>query len=114
MNNENLKPQNTRTKSEQREIAKKGAIASVISRQQKKELKDALLTLLEMDIIVDGEKMSGSKAIALKLFQRAMQGNCRAFELIRDTIGQKPVEKIIVSEINPEVIEEVETMVLNS
>jgi len=36
VNNKNLIPQNRRTKSEQREIAKKGGIASVKARREKK------------------------------------------------------------------------------
>ena len=39
MNDENLKPQNKRTKSEQREIARKGGIASGKSRRLKKPLR---------------------------------------------------------------------------
>ena len=45
--NDNLIPQNKRTKEEQREIARKGGIASGKARKERKTLKEELLLLLE-------------------------------------------------------------------
>jgi len=42
-----------------------------------------------------------------------MKGNIRAFETIRSTVGQDPVQKITVAEINQDIIDEVENAVLN-
>ena len=42
-----------------------------------------------------------------------MTGNVRAFEVLRDTVGQKPVEKIMVAEVDQTVIDEVERAVLD-
>ena len=36
------------------------------------------------------------------------------FEILRDTIGEKPIDKIQVSEIEQSVIDEVEAMVLGA
>ena len=47
------------------------------------------------------------------LFRSALNGNVKAFETIRDTIGEKPVEKVVMSEVDPNVISEVEEMVKN-
>jgi len=47
-NEQNLIPQNERTKSEQREIARKGGIASGRSRLKKKHGRELLRALLEM------------------------------------------------------------------
>lgn len=86
MNNNNLKPLNTLTKSEQREIQKKGAEASVAARKERKKLKEALLLMLaNKDIQND---------ICTAIIEKARGGDLRAFEIIRDTIGEKPVDKL--------------------
>ena len=38
----------------------------------------------------------------------------RLFETIRDTVGEKPIDKIQVAEIDQSVIDEVEAMVLGA
>lgn len=49
-NEQNLIPQNKRTKSEQTEIAKKGGKASGKSRRKKKYIKEQLETLMLLDL----------------------------------------------------------------
>ena len=49
-NEQNLIPQNKRTKSEQTEIAKKGGKASGKSRRKKKYIKEQLETLMSLDL----------------------------------------------------------------
>lgn len=49
-NEQNLIPQNKRTKTEQREIAKKGGMASGKSRRKKKYIKEQLETLMLSDL----------------------------------------------------------------
>lgn len=83
---ENLIPLNERTKKEQREIAKSGGIASGESRRRKKQLKDDLIRLLET-----GDNQNN---MCLELITKALSGDIRAFEVIRDTIGEKPTDKI--------------------
>ena len=39
-------------------------------------------------------KMSGAEAIAMKQMEKALKGDTKAFEVLRDTAGQKPVEKV--------------------
>lgn len=94
------------------EEASKGGKASVESRRQKKMLRECLEILLEKEITDrNGNKASGAEALAAKLFQQAMQGNIKAFEVVRDTAGQKPAERVVVSNIDPDVISQVERMV---
>ena len=50
-------------------------------------------------------------AITKKAVQKALRGDLEALRLIRDTIGEKPVETIMVSEVDSGVISEVERMV---
>ena len=46
-NEQNLKPANKRTKSEHREIAKKGGVASGVARRKKANLKNAFEKILK-------------------------------------------------------------------
>lgn len=90
----------------------KGGKASAEARRQKKNLRLALEMLLEKDFKdKDGKTVTGAEAITAKLFQQAMSGNVKAFETLRDTVGQKPVEKLVVAEVEQTVIDEVEAMV---
>ena len=91
----------------------KGGIASGEARRRKRDLRNALELLLEKDFKdKDGNVVSGAEAITAKLFQQAMNGNVKAFETLRDTVGQKPVEKIMVAEVEQDVIDDVEKAVL--
>lgn len=100
------------TSSEARENGKKGGIASGKARRQKKLLRECLEILLEKEMTdKKGETMTGAEALSAKLFKEAMKGNVKAFEVLRDTAGQKPVEKVVVSEIDTDVIDEVERMI---
>lgn len=96
MNDKNLIPLNKRTMSEQREIQTQGGKASAQARAEKKALKDALLILLNAACEVDGAKADGFAAIGASLFKQALAGNVKAFEVIRDTIGEKPIDTIAI------------------
>ena len=114
-NNENLRPFGTLTESEQREISQKGGRASGEARQAKKSLREAMQVLMDADLTgKDGKTMTGTEAMAAKAFQAALKGDWKAWELVRDTAGQKPVEKIVVADVEPSVIAEVEAMVNGS
>lgn len=112
-NEQNLKPFSERTESEQRAIQKKGGIASGKARAEKRDLRKALEMLLEKEWAdKNGNRMTGTEAITTKLFEQAMKGNVKAFETLRDTVGQKPVEKVMVAEVDQNIIDEVEKAVL--
>lgn len=94
-NEKNLKP--IRTKSEAREKGKKGGIKSGEVRAQRKTLKEELLVLLETKV----EDKTIQEKISFSLIQEALSGNVKAFETIRDTIGEKPQDKVNISgEVN--------------
>ena len=100
-NEENLKPFNEMTEKEQREIARKGGIASGKARAERKTLKEELLLLLSQG--------DTQERISLSLIREALGGNVKAFETIRDTVGEKPVDKVeneIVSTIRVDVVDE--------
>ena len=83
-NEQNLKP--VSSKKEARERGRKGGLASVEARRKRKSLKEELLLMLE------DEELQQSVAIAL--IKQAQKGNVKAFGMLRDTIGEAPVEKV--------------------
>ena len=102
-NEQNLIPLNERTKSEQRAIATAGGKASGKARRSKKLLRDCIDYLFEREdeLVLDaeGNPMSGAEQLAYNLFVKALgepdtAKAARAFEVLRDTAGQKPVEKV--------------------
>lgn len=104
MNEENLIPMSERSKSEVRELGKKGGIASGEARREKKLLKDLLEDALSKGTETDNEYVN----ITLALIREANKGNVKAYEVIRDTLGQKPIEEIKVSKDTDETIKEVD------
>ncbi len=78
-----------------REIGRKAGIASGKARRDKKILKDCLEILLERKIETkDGKKITGAEATSAALFKRALAGDTRAFEVLRDSVGQKMPDKV--------------------
>ena len=82
---------------------RKGGIASGEARRKRKTLKEELLLMLS-----EGETQH---SVTLALIEKAMGGDTKAFEVIRDTIGEKPVDKVMIADVEPSVIAEVEAMV---
>lgn len=59
----------------------------------------------------DGEKVTGGQMMVMVAVKEIAKGNPRFWELMRDTAGFKPVDKVMVADVDPSVIEEVEQMV---
>jgi len=96
-NKKNLISLSKRTQQKREEIARKGGIKSGEVRREKVELKQRLEILLSS---VDKDGRSEADNISIALISEAKKGNPRAYEIIRDTIGQKPVN---LTDINPTV-----------
>lgn len=89
-----------------------GGVASGIARRKKKDFREACLALLETEMTDnEGNLVTGYDVVVSSLFTQAKAGNVKAFEALRDTAGQKPVEKLVVSDVDQSVINEVENMV---
>lgn len=116
---ENLKKGNpdTQFKSgrEAVENGHKGGIASGESKRARKTLRAELETLLSTQTVdpKTGEKRISTvqEAITAALVKQALKGNTKAFEIIRDTVGEKPAEHITLAEIDPDTVARVEEMV---
>lgn len=103
---ENLKP--CRTTEEARERGRKGGINSGKRKKEKRKLKEIAEMLLDMkapdDIItrfeqlypdLNAKEMTNRLAIIQRLILNALAGDNKAFELLRDQIGEKPKEEIV-------------------
>ena len=113
----NLIPVTQRSKEEAKELSRKGGINSGKARRNKAMLKDCINILLEKKVIDEetGKKLTGAEQLSINLFQKALSEvdtakAARAFEVLRDTSGQKPVDKIMFAEVDQAVIDEVEAM----
>lgn len=97
---------------EAREKGRKGGIASGKARREKKLFKETLEALLSMPMkdgksvdvdkiknyaAIKGQNISVQEAILIAQIQKAMKGDTRAAEYVRDTIGQEPTDKMQVS-----------------
>ena len=96
-NEQNLIPFTERSESEVRKLNSKGGVNSGEARRRKRDIRLALEALLEKDITdKHGNTMSTAEAIAIKQIEKALKGDTKAFEVVRDSAGQKPVEKVSV------------------
>ena len=90
-NESNLIPNSKRTPSERRENAKKAGRASGVSRRRRKTFKELLEIALIKHVEVD---WTYGEAVVASMLEAALAGDVKAFVAIRDTVGEKPVEKV--------------------
>lgn len=92
-----------------------GGKASAAARRARRTLREELLTLLAEPVKdKSGKERPAQAAMSASLLRQAMMGNTKAYEIIRDTIGEKPVEKVMFAEVEQSVIDEVEAAVLGN
>ena len=82
------------------ERAKEAGKKSGQKRRERKTLRDELLAVLtDMEVPEKGGKKNVpiQEALSVSPIKAALNGNVRAFEIIRDTIGEKPVDNVVAS-----------------
>ena len=89
-NEQNLRPNTTLSKEEAEKLGRAGGIKSGEARRRKKQLKEELEIIMET--LENGKTYQ--ELISTALVKEALKGNTKAYEVIRDTMGQKPVEQI--------------------
>ena len=100
------------TGDEQVKTATKGGIASGKARREKKAMKETLATLLSMPLkdgnatdleevksvaALKGKNITVQEAIMLAQIQKAVKGDTRAAEFVRDSSGNKPKDGLELS-----------------
>lgn len=109
---ENLKKGRRFTEENASEMGKRGnqspkRLNSISLRQKANE---AMSKVVGKD--KDGNDMTLADAMISVLADEAVKKrNMKAWELLRDTSGQKPVDKVMVADVNQETIDEVEKIV---
>ena len=112
-NEQNLIPNNMRSPNEVRANGRKGGIASGESRRRKKELREMLEEYLAMPAKVNGKDATRKDVMVLNAIRIVTEGNAsdsdflKAFALIRDTIGEQPVQRVEVDTIPKETYDRV-------
>ena len=109
MAQQDLIPVTERSKEEALEMSRRGGIASGVARRKKRNMQQFAEIILSMamkngevhtveDIqsIADlkGKNLTVDQAIILKQVEKALKGDLKSAEFVRDTSGQKPVEKV--------------------
>lgn len=95
-----------------KELGKKGGLSKGKNASKRREMKETLNIFLDMSIrsgrTTDIDNVNSlpelaernitvAEAMAIKVVQKALNGDLNAFELIRDTIGERPHEKVEIS-----------------
>lgn len=106
-----LNPQNLRTLSpeEARKQGSKGGKASARARRERKEMRDTFRNILDMPLkpgdleeittFQGANKLNVTvgEAIALVMASKAVKGDVKAAEFVRDTSGQRPTSSVQVT-----------------
>ena len=92
------------------EEASKGGKNSGAARRQRADLRRVIQDWLASDAGTDkhGKTMTGAEMMLAVAVKETMKGSARHWELIRDTGGFKPVDKVMVADVDPDVIAAVE------
>ena len=103
----NLKP--VRNTEEARERGRIGGIKSGEARRKRRKLKDTMSTLLTLppgisnqkDLLmalgIDENDCNNQTLIAIAMIQAAAAGDVKAATWVRDTVGEKPLDKVEAS-----------------
>ena len=107
------------TPEQRREYGRKGGLAKGENYKRRKELKETLNVLLDMPLKtgrtttvekvqafanLKGKNITVDQAMMVCLIQKALKGDLNAIAMIRDTIGEKPTEKLDVKDVTPVII----------
>ena len=101
------------------ECGRKGGIAKREATRRRKEMRETLDILLNMPMKkgktysaedikcfadLKGKNITIDQAMMVCLIQKALKGDINAIAMIRDTIGEKPSDKVEVKDVTPVII----------
>ena len=97
------------TPEQRAEYGRKGAEKANETKRKRKEMRETLDILLNMPLKkgkvysaeeiksfadLNGKNITIDQALMVKLIQKALKGDLSAIAMVRDTIGEKPAEKV--------------------
>lgn len=89
-------------KKDQRDIQLKGAKAGAKANKEYATLTEALKDQCTPEVKAQLTDM---------LIKRAKQGNLKAYELLRDQLGEKPIDKVAVASINEDAVSDLKNAI---
>ena len=107
------------TPEQRREYGRKGGLKKGENYKRRKELREPLDVLLDMPLRtgrttsvekvqafanLKGKNITVDQAMMVTLIQKALKGDLSAIPMVRDTIGEKPTEKLDVKDVTPVII----------
>lgn len=113
---ENLHPSEYKFSKEE---MSRGGKASAKAQKERKMIKDNIELLLSLPIKsnktkeqlkalgIDDDEMNNQMALVIAMYQKALKGDVQAFNTLRDTIGQKPIEVQEVREV-PKIVDDID------
>ena len=92
----------------------KGGKRSGEVRREKADLRKVVQMWLESEATTDknGNSMTGAELMTMVAVKEMSKGSAKHWELLRDTAGYRPVDKVMIADVDPEVINAVEDEVL--
>ena len=120
-NEQNLIPNTTLSKEEAEKLGRAGGIASGKARREKKNMQELAKIILNMSLQsgevhsvediqnlsdIKGKNLTVDQAILLKQVEKALKGDLQSASFIRDTSGQKPIDKVETTEV-PKIVDDV-------
>lgn len=98
------------------ERAREAGKASGAARREKGDIKKLLRIWMQSEVDTDeyGNPITGAQQMLMVAILEMKKGNSRFWELLRDTAGFKPADKLMVTEVDQEIIDEVEEIVFES
>ena len=107
------------TPEQRREYGRKGGLKKGENYKRRKELKETLNILLDMPLKtgrttsvekvqafanLKGKNITVDQAMMVCLIQKALKGDLNAIAMVRDTIGERPSDKVEVKDVTPVII----------
>ena len=101
------------------ECGRKGGLAKREATRRRKEMRETLDILLNMPMKkgktysaedikcfadLKGKNITIDQAMMVCLIQKALKGDINAIAMIRDTVGEKPSDKVEVKDVTPVII----------
>lgn len=102
MNKENLIPMSRRSKSEAREMGRRGGKASGRSRREKRAFRELIALALATTVKDDqsGEELSRKELSAIRLAESCSNGDLKAIALAAELLGEKVVQADVTARVD--------------
>ena len=107
------------TPEQRREYGRRGGLTKGENYKRRKELRETLDILLDMPLKkgrttsvekvqafteMKGKNITVDQAMMVTLIQKALKGDLSAIAMVRDTIGERPSDKVEVKDVTPVII----------